>query len=161
MFFVEIIFLCGVLVVVECVNVGVVEYVVDRVFLCVCEDVIYDKLEVLDKAYIKSFFKLFIVDDFVMYVEGICRGVVDVVLCVIYVFWNGSFIFFDSNLCEMFLQLVEYMVFIDLVIVRMVVKDEYLMIVFIVIWLSLICVVFYLGEIFGKVYILDILLVNE
>ena len=161
MLLVEIILSRGALAVVECVNAGAVEYVVDRVLSCVREDATHDKLEVLDKAYIKSLLKLLTVDDFAMYAEGIRRGAADAALRVIHAFWNGSSTFFDSNSREMLSQLAEHMALTDLATVRMVAKDEHSMTAFTAIRSSLTCAAPYSGEISGKVHILDILPANE
>ena len=66
MLLVEIVLSRGDLAAVECVNAGVIEYIIDRVMGSVRDDGSHEKLEVLDKAYMRSLLKLLTCDNFAM-----------------------------------------------------------------------------------------------
>lgn len=156
MLLVEIVLSRGDLAAVECVNAGVIEYIIDRVMGSVRDDGSHEKLEVLDKAYMRSLLKLLTCDNFAMYAEGIRRGALEAVLRVIHAFWKGSSAYFDSYSRQMVSQLAEHVALTDLAAVPMVLKSGGNLSPFTTIRSNLTCTSQYTSSVSGQVYFLDV-----
>ena len=156
MLLVEIILSRGELASVECVNAGVIEYVIHRVLPCFNEDGSHDKLDVLDKAYIKSFLKLLTVDNFAVYAEAMRRGSAEAALRVVRASWNGEATCFDASTRDMAFELAEHMALTDLVTVQITAKSDDVVSTFTAIRSSLTCVSPITASTSSKVYIVDI-----
>lgn len=152
----EIVLSRGALAAVECMNAGAIEHIIQRVLECVREDGVRERLDVLDKAYIKSLLKLLTVDNFALYAEGMRRGAAEASLRVIRVFWGGSSIFFDASARDMVSQLAEHMALSDLVTVTITAKSDNVISNITAIRSSLTCISSWNDSITGKVYVLDI-----
>ena len=156
MLLVEIVLSRGDLAAVECVNAGVIEYIIDRVMGSVRDDGSHEKLEVLDKAYMRSLLKLLTCDNFAMYAEGIRRGALEAVLRVIHAFWKGSSAYFDSYSRQMVSQLAEHVALTDLAAVPMVLQSGSNLSPFTTIRSNLTCTSQYTSSVSGQVYFLDV-----
>ena len=146
----------GALAAAECVNAGAVEYIAQRVCACISDAGTHNKLEVLDKAYVKSLLKLLTVDNFALYAECIRRGAAESALRIIHAFWNGSSTFFGNETRQSMASLAEHMALTDLATVRIAAKHEDISTSFTALRSSLTCSASDVARIEGEVYILDI-----
>lgn len=152
----EIVLSRGALAAVECMNAGAIEHIIQRVLECVHEDGAREKLDILDKAYIKSLLKLLTVDNFALYAEGMRRGAAEASLRVIRAFWSGSSIFFDASARDMASQLAEHMALSDLVTVTITAQSDDVISTLTAMRSALTYVSSRNDSIAGKVYVLDI-----